>query len=148
MKKSELKTIVRQIVKEEVAKSIHEVISELKNPTTEEKPTVKKQPKKKLVEKKQYTKNSVLNDVLNETANSEWETMGGGTQTTSDMNNIMRKQYGDVMGGGNNVPLPQTDTEGRPVDVNNISDDLMNNLTKDYSKTLKAMEKASEKSRG
>jgi len=148
MKKSELKTIVRQIVKEEVAKSIHEVISELKNPTTEEKPTVKKQPKKKLVEKKQYTKNSVLNDVLNETANSEWETMGGGTQTTSDMNNIMRKQYGDVMGGGNNVPLPQTTPDGRPIDNNNVSDTLMDNLTKDYSQTLKAMEKASEKSRG
>jgi hypothetical protein len=148
MKKSELKTIVREIVREEVAKSIHEVISELKQPTVKKKTITKKQPKKKMVEKKQYTSNSVLNEVLNETANSEWETMGGGTQTTSDMNNIMRKQYGDVMGGGNNVPLPQTTPDGRPIDNNNVSDTLMDNLTKDYSQTLKAMEKASEKSRG
>jgi hypothetical protein len=51
-----------------------------------------------------------------------------------------------MMNSGNNVPLPQTDIEGRP--VTNVSEDLMNNLTKDYSGMLKSMEKATEKSRG
>ena len=74
----------------------------------------------------------------------------GGTQYTSErMNELIGGQYKDILNGGtNNVPLPQTDTEGRPVDTNHISDDLMNNLTKDYSQTLKAMEKASDKTRG
>jgi len=150
MKKSELKTLVRQIVREEVAMAIHEVITELKEPTVVEKTTVQKPKKKKVIkEKKHFSNNSVLNDVLNETANDdEWKTMGGGTQTSQDMNNILQKQYGNLMNGGNNVPLPQTDIDGRSVDVNNISDDLMNNLTKDYSGMLKSMEKSSEKRRG
>jgi len=148
MKKSELKTLVRQIVREEVAMAIHEVVTELKEPTVVEETTVQKPGKKKVVEKKLYTSNSVLNDVLNETANDEWEIMGGGTQTTQNMNNILKSQYGGIMNSGNNIPLPQTDTEGRPVDVNNISDDLMNNLTKDYSGMLKSMKKTTDKTRG
>ncbi|MBC8428125.1 MAG: hypothetical protein H8D94_01490 [Candidatus Pelagibacter sp.] len=149
MKKSELRTQIRKIVREEVAMAIQEVITEMKEPVIEEQP---EQPKRKKVvkEKQHFTSNSVLNDVLNETVNDDsgWETLGGGTQTSQNMNNILKSQYGDMMNGGSNVPLPQTDTEGRPVDVNNISDDLMNNLTKDYSKTLKAMEKSANNSRG
>ena len=62
------------------------------------------------------------------------------------MNNVLQNQYSGLMAGGNNVPLPQTDINDRP--VTNVSNDLMNNLTKDYSKTLKAMEKSANKSRG
>lgn len=151
MKKSELRTLVRTIVREEVAMVIHEVITEMKEPVVVEKTTTQKPKKKKVVREKQhFTSNSILNDVLNETTNddSDWPTMGGGTQTSANMNNILKQQYGDMMNGGNNVPLPQTDIDGKPVDVNNISDDLMDNLTKDYSGMLKSMEKAAEKSRG
>ena len=148
MKKSDFKLMIRKMVREEVAMAIQEVITELKQPSV---PSLssnqpKKQVKKKIVEKKNFTSNSVLNDVLNETANGEWETLGGGTQTSQNMNNILQKQYGDMMGGGNANATPQTDINDRP--VTNVPDHLMDAFTKDYSKTLKAMEKSANKSRG
>jgi hypothetical protein len=51
-----------------------------------------------------------------------------------------------MMNGGGNVPLPQTDINDRP--VTNVSDTLMDNLTKDYRGVMKSMEKASNKTRG
>ena len=57
-KKPNIKTIIRQIVREEVAMAIKEVITELKQPTQS-----KPQPKK-IVEKKSFTNNSVSNTDL------------------------------------------------------------------------------------
>jgi hypothetical protein len=51
-----------------------------------------------------------------------------------------------MMSGGNVNAAPQTDINDRP--VTNVPDHLMNAFTKDYSKTLKAMEKSANKSRG
>ena len=59
------KKTIRQIVREEVAMAIQEVITELKKPKQQVSQPI---PKKKIVEKKQYSNNSILNDVLNETA--------------------------------------------------------------------------------
>ena len=65
------KKTIRQIVREEVAMAIHEVIDELKQPSLSS-------PKQSIQEKKNFSKNSVLNDVLNETANGDdWKTLGG-----------------------------------------------------------------------
>ena len=145
MKKSDFKFMIRKIVREEVAMAIQEVITELKQPTQQVSQPKPKQ-KKKMVEKKSYTSNSVLNDVLNETANDEWKTMGGEKYTSNKMNDVLRGQYGDMMSGGNVNVAPQTDINNRP--VTNVPDHLMNAFTKDYSKTLKAIEKHSNKSRG
>ena len=143
MKKSDFKLMIRKMVREEVAMAIHEVITELKQPTQQ---VSKPKPKKKMVEKKSYTSNSILNDVLNETANDEWQTMGNGTYTSNKMNDVLRGQYGDMMNGGNVNVAPQTDINDRP--VTNVPDHLMDAFTKDYSKTLKAMKKSATKSRG
>ncbi len=143
MKKSDFKLMIRKMVREEVAMAIQEVITELKQPTQQ---VSKPKPKKKMVEKKSYTSNSILNDVLNETANDEWQTMGNGTYTSNKMNDVLRGQYGDMMNGGNVNVAPQTDINDRP--VTNVPDHLMDAFTKDYSKTLKAMEKSAIKSRG
>ena len=143
MKKSDFKLMIRKMVREEVAMAIHEVITELKQPTQQ---VSQPKPKKKMVEKKSYTSNSILNDVLNETANDEWQTMGNGTYTSNKMNDVLRGQYGDMMNGGNVNVAPQTDINDRP--VTNVPDHLMDAFTKDYSKTLKAMEKSANKSRG
>ena len=143
MKKSDFKLMIRKMVREEVAMVIQEVITELKQPTQQ---VSQPKPKKKMVEKKSYTSNSILNDVLNETANDEWQTMGNGTYTSNKMNDVLRGQYGDMMSGGNVNVAPQTDINDRP--VTNVPDHLMDAFTKDYSKTLKAMEKHSNKSRG
>ena len=125
-KKTNIKTIIRQIVREEVAMAIKEVITELNKPT-ESQP----QPKK-IIEKKSYTSNSVLNDVLNETAqDDEWKTMGGGQYTSDRMNEVIGKNYGDMMNGTQPVPS---------------SDPMSQFLNKDYSEVLeKSIEKSNRK---
>ena len=126
-KKTNIKTIIRQIVREEVAMAIKEVITELNKPT-ESQP----KPQKKIVEKKSYTNNSVLNDVLNETAQDDgWKTMGGGQYTSDRMNEVIGKNYGDMMNGTQPVPS---------------SDPMSQFLNKDYSQVLeKSIEKSKNK---
>ena len=125
-KKTNIRTVIRKIVREEVAMAIGEVITELKQPTQSQ-----PQPKK-IVEKKSYTENSVLNDVLNETAQGEeWKTMGGGKFDSSRMNELVGRQYGDMMNGTQQVPS---------------SDPMSQFLNKDYSEVLeKAIEKSNRK---
>lgn len=126
-KKTNIKTIIRQIVREEVAMAIKEVITELNKPT-ESQP----KPQKKIVEKKSFTSNSVLNDVLNETAQDDgWKTMGGGQYTSDRMNEVVGKNYGDMMNGTQPVPS---------------SDPMSQFLNKDYSQVLeKSIEKSKNK---
>jgi|TARA_B100000287_G_scaffold99898_1_gene91985 hypothetical protein len=119
MKKSELKTMIRTIVREEVAMAIQEVITELKQPT-------QSQPKK-IIEKKNYSSNSVLNDVLNETAQGgDWKTLGGKEFTTDRMNELVGGQYGDMMNNNSDVSV-----DGQTADF----------LTKDYRSVMKAIDK-------
>jgi len=127
MKTTKKKKTIRQIVREEVAMAIHEVITELKKPTQS-----KPQPKK-IVEKKSYTNNSVLNDVLNETANDgDWETLGGSKFTTDRMNELVGRQYGDMM---NDTPQQVPS-----------SDPMSQFLNKDYREVLdKAEQKQKQK---
>ena len=125
-KKPNIKTIIRQIVREEVAMAIKEVITELKQP-------IESQPQpKKIIEKKSFTKNSVLNDVLNETAQDDgWKTMGGSEFTSDRMNELVGGQYGDMMNGTQQVPS---------------SDPMSQFLNKDYSEVLeKSIEKSKNK---
>jgi len=125
-KKPNIKTIIRQIVREEVAMAIKEVITELKQP-------IESQPQpKKIVEKKSFTNNSVLNDVLNETAqDDEWKTMGDDQYTSDRMNEIVGRQYGNMMNGTQSV---------------SSSDPMSKFLNKDYSQVLeKSMEKSKNK---
>ena len=124
-KKPNIKTIIRQIVREEVAMAIKEVITELKQPTQSQ-----PQPQKKIVEKKSFTKNSVLNDVLNETAqDGDWKTMGGGEFTSDRMNELVGRQYGDMM----NTTPQQVPS----------SDPMAQFLNKDYREVLdKSIEKS------
>ena len=127
-KKPNIKTIIRQIVREEVAMAIKEVITELKQP-------IESQPQpKKIVEKKSFTSNSVLNDVLNETAqDGDWKTLGGGEFTTDRMNELVGRQYGDMMNGTQPVPS---------------SDPMSQFLNKDYSEVLKKSEEKSKMKSG
>ena len=53
MKKTEFRILIREIVREEVAMAIKEVITELRKPT---KSFIKTDSKKKRIEKKKYTK--------------------------------------------------------------------------------------------
>ena len=118
-KKTTTRKTIRQIVREEVAMAIQEVITELRQPI-ESQP----KPQKKIVEKKQFTENSVLNDVLNETAqDGEWKTLGGSEFTTDRMNELVGRQYGDMM----NTSPQQVPS----------SDPMSQFLNKDYREVLK-----------
>ena len=122
-KKKTTKQIIRQIVREEVAMAIKEVITELKQPTQSQ-----PQPKK-IIEKKSFTNNSVLNDVLNETAqDEEWKTMGGGKFDSSKINDVMGGAYGDMMNKNPNISVS---VEGQSPDF----------LKKDYRAVMKAIDK-------
>ena len=129
-KKTNIRQVIRTIVREEVAMAIGEVISELKQPTQSQ-----PQPKK-IVEKKSFTTNSVLNDVLNETAqDEEWKTMGDGKFDSSRMNELVGRQYGDMMNSNPNTPVT---VDGQTADF----------LNKDYREVLKrADEKDKQKYR-
>ena len=128
-KKPNIKTIIRQIVREEVAMAIKEVITELKQP-------IESQPQpKKIIEKKSFTNNSVLNDVLNETAqDGDWKTLGGGEFTSDRMNELVGRQYGDMMN-----QQPQ---------VVPSSDPMSQFLNKNYSEVLKKSEEKSKMKHG
>ena len=124
-KKTNVKTIIRQIVREEVAMAIHEVITELKQPTQQ---VSQPKPKNKIVEKQKFSTNSIINDVLNETAQGEeWKTMGGGKFDSSRMNELVGGQYGDMM----NNQSPTISVNGQTPDF----------LKKDYRELMKAVDK-------
>jgi hypothetical protein len=128
-KKTNIKTIIRQIVREEVAMAIKEVITELRKPTQSQ-----PQPKK-IVEKKSFTSNSVLNDVLNETAaGEEWKTLGGGEFTSDRMNELVGGQYGNMM---NSTPQQVPS-----------SDPMAQFVNKNYSEVLKKSEEKSKMKHG
>ena len=116
------KKTIRQIVREEVAMAIQEVITELKQPAL----SSTEQP---IQEKKNFSQNSVINDVLNETAqDDEWKTMGGGKFDSSKMNDVMGGAYGDMMNKNPNIPVS---VEGQTPDF----------LKKDYRAVMKAIDK-------
>ena len=128
------KKTIRQIVREEVALAIQEVITELKQPTQTmavDDVEIRRNntPKKKIIEKQNYTNNSVLNDVLNETANGgDWKTLGGGEFTSERMNELVGGAYGDLMKNNPNTPLA---VDGQTADF----------LQKDYRAVMKAIDK-------
>jgi len=123
------KKTIRQIVREEVAMAIQEVITELKKPVKVEKPMT---PKKR-TQNSQFTSNKILNDVLNETAqNGDWKTLGGGEFTSDRMNEIVGRNYGDMM-----------NTSPQQVPSN---DPMAKFLNKDYREVLdKAEQKQKQK---
>ena len=133
-KKTNMKTVIRKIVREEVALAIQEVITELREPQQPVKP----------IEKKQYTNNSVLNDILNETAMSggsdDWKTLGDSTYTSDRINEVVGGSYADMMNGDKK---PDADTMVKSMGGNPdaVGDTLKNALTRDYSDLMKAMDK-------
>ena len=143
MKKSNMRTTIRQIVREEVALAIQEVITEMKQPTEQVSRPVPQKRRKKVIEKQNFSNNSVINEVLNETANSreEWETLGGGTFDSSRAHEIMARQYegsGTKEGGQAQLAASLGADPSNPPDF----------LTKDYSQLLKKVDEKAKQTRG
>tara|TARA_Y100001963_G_scaffold128588_1_gene183058 strand:- start:2587 stop:2976 length:390 start_codon:yes stop_codon:yes gene_type:complete len=123
------KKTIRQIVREEVAMAIQEVITELKKPVKVEKPMT---PKKR-TQNSSFTSNKILNDVLNETAqDGDWKTMGGGEFTSDRMNELVGVNYGDMMNGTQQVV--------------SSNDPMAQFVNKNYSEVLeKSIQKSNKK---
>ena len=150
MGKSKIKTMIRQIVREEVAMAIHEVIEELKIPTQQLTTDLRRTiptTKKKKIEKKHYSSNKVLNDALNETANSDWETLGGGTYTTENMGSILANKYSDVLNENGKVNADDM-VASMGIDPNQVDDSVKNIFTKDYRSLMKKVDKKTKQKRG
>jgi len=127
MKKSELKMMIREVVREEIRMALKEVIGGSKQPV--------QKPKSK--QKQNYSKNPVLNEVLNDTNTEDWETMGGTEYTSDRMGEIMGNSYKDLM----NKDSDNTNGSlAREMGVN-PNDPAASFLKKDYRELMKAVDK-------
>ena len=144
MKKLEVKTMIRKIVREEVAMAIQEVITELKKPLTEQQnmTSKKKTVQSKKIKKQKHTSKTALNEVLNETADSdEWKTLGDGTYTTDKMNDLLQDSYGDLMNGNGTGATSNNMITSMGVDPDSVPDHVASALTKDYRGLMKVIDK-------
>ena len=168
MNKKELIKILETLVRKEVKKQVNEIFinegkkalasrsieDEVSSSLTQiaEQEYTQPKPKKKVY--KEYTKNESLNKILNETAggipqgDSEYPTMGGGTYTSDRVHELM---------GGN--PMMANTEQGKEkrrqvgaveslkaqgVSSEQVGEDVVNALTRDYSGLMKAINKKKE----
>ena len=147
-------SLIREIVKQEVQKEVKKIlisegakaISNMNNINDVPEVLSKPVPKKSEVKEVSYTKNPTLNKILNETAQkdefAEYPTMGGGTFDSTKMSQAIG--YGNVLGDAESrrkMSAVQT-AQSAGVDPNSPAvQDVMSNLTKDYSGVMKALKK-------
>ena len=140
-KKTNIRTVIKKIVREEVAMAIQEVITELKQPTQQ---VSKPKQKRKIVEKQQnYSKNPVLNDVLNETAmNEDWKsiTSNGAGKTLNSISTTMSDSYGEMMGSSQDINVDEMAVEAN-VNPEAVPEHISNALTRDYSELMGVINK-------
>ena len=133
-----LKLLIKEEVRKEVEKqktTIREsVIKEMSTPQTK---TQNKKPKVKF-------KDNKFSDLLNETVDT-WDTMGGQTLTSQHAQGMDRQTMASMMGLSSQPTqqsmIPQTDSDGRAVDVNAVMNSGVGQaLTRDYSQLMKAID--------
>ena len=132
MKMSQLKMVIREVVREEIRLGLKEVIGGIKKQP--EQPVQKPKPK----QKQNYTKNPVLNEILNNTeAEQDWETMGGTTYTSERMSELVGGDYKNLMNDSENT--------NSGVVVDGQTPDF---LKRDYSGLMKAIDKKQKQKNG
>ena len=114
MNKKQFLKVITEVVRREVKKEVKKIfIREQSSPQMSLTDEAGKQSKDI-----KYTKNKSLNDVLNETAASEeWKTMGGSKFDSSRMNELVGRQYGDMINQQTQV-VPSTDPMAQFVNKN------------------------------
>ena len=157
-KTSKLVSLIKEIVRQEVQKEVKQIFikegmkSMAQQATLVEDNVVEVLPKRKPKpkEKVTYTKNPVLNDILNETANAgetdEYPTMGGGTFDSTKMAETMG--YGNAVGNAESrrkAAAIETAQAAGADTSNKAVQDVMGDLTKDYSGVMKALKKRDNK---
>tara|TARA_Y100001970_G_scaffold283270_1_gene397975 strand:+ start:1709 stop:2122 length:414 start_codon:yes stop_codon:yes gene_type:complete len=135
MKKSELKLMIRQVVREEIRSAMKDLIGESKTKPIKTKKVINKN-------NKNFTNNSLLNDVLNETAQAdEWKSMGN--YDTSDMNKILKHSYGDMK----QEDIVTDTAVNAGVQPEQVPEHLEKALTRDYRSLMKATDEKAKATR-
>ena len=153
-KSNKLANLIRELVKQEVKKQVTEIFikegvksmteSVSKNDVMEVLPKRKPKPKKEVT----YTKNPVLNDILNETANAgtdeyeEYPTMTGKPFDSTRMAEAIG--YGGMLGDAESRRKQAAIQTAQAVgaDTNNEAvQNVMKDLTRNYSDVMKAVDK-------
>ena len=154
MKKSQLISLIENMVRKEVRKQmdtifINEGIQSIKaNGKLDFKEKNGELIRKPKVQKKKpvrYTSNESLNNILNETAGGlpqdgqeEYPTLGGGAFDTSRMSELLG--YGKSNEGKRSVGAVET-IKKAGVSVDDVPDHVTNALTRDYRDLMKAIDK-------
>ena len=154
MKKSQLISLIENMVRKEVRKQmdtifINEGIKSIKaNGKLDFKEKNGKLLTKPKVQKKKsvrYTSNEALNNILNETkgglpadGKEEYPTLGGGTFDTNRMTELIG--YGKSDETKRDVGAVET-IKKAGLSVDDVPDHVTNALTRDYSDLMKAMDK-------
>lgn len=127
MKTKKLAQLIRKLVKEEVQSQVQNILNENSNSIN-----TKKHSSKKKISNKQYTSNTALNTILNETVqDSSFKTLK--TFNASDARNGFSAMQNSVSGN----PIPDKTVSGAPMDPSQVTPDVMNALTRDYSELVK-----------
>ena len=150
MTKKELVKIIQEVVRIEVKKQVKQIfINENKSSLKSLAPKPKPVKKKVVKQKREFVSgNDALNDVLNETIGlskgdsdfDEYPTMGGGTFDSTRASELLG--YGDSLAAGGdkqaqrNAAAAQTFRE-KGLTSNQVPEDVMNALTRDYSDLMK-----------
>lgn len=89
---------------------------------------------------KTFVNNPLLNELLNETANDgDWKNMDS-TFGANQAQGFNRQAMATSMGYGEQSMIPDTDVDGRPVNMEVLeSSGVADALTKDYSALMKAI---------
>ena len=135
-------SLIREIVRHEVKKEVKKIFIKENVKDT----SVKLQPKK-FKKEVSYTKNPMLNKILNETAQSqefeEYPTVSGNPYTTERMTELIGYS-GSPVGGDDEMrrKAAAIDTaQAAGVDPNNVPEEVMGALTRDYRDVMKAINK-------
>jgi hypothetical protein len=134
MKMSQLKMVIREVVREEIRSGLKEIIGELKQPTqimTGATGEIRRNTKPSKPKKQKLSNNPVLNEVLNETAAGEWETLGGTQYTSERMGELVGNSYKNLMSDDSGNPNSDVVVDGQTPDF----------LQKDYRAVMKAIDK-------
>ena len=144
--------LIREIVKQEVQKEVRKILisegAKAISQNTNSVPEVLPKPvsQKSKPEEVSYTKDPTLNKILNETAQSkefdEYPTMGGKTFDSSQMAEAMG--YGGIMGSAEDkrkMGALQTAQAVGADTSNKAVQDVMQDITKDYSGVMNALKK-------
>lgn len=143
MKKSELRNIIREVVRDELAYAMRELFK-----LDESKPN--KVSNKK--QKKTYSTNPVLNEILNDTeggipqGGDSYQTMGNKTFTSDNMGELVNRKFSRHMNAGEIDGDSMVASMG--VDPNSVDDNIKNVIGKDYRSFMKKVDKVNNTRKG